>query len=388
MDDQLKLYDERVQRMRRAIAHEANDRVPIFGLVDNWALFYYGTTLSAAKKDADLEYAAYSKALTDFKFDMGAFPGITFPLKFAEALGGGIYDNGTETIQIATGQSELMSPDEYPAFIKDPMAFIVNKILPKKCGIFKSGTVEEMFGKLGRAIGEFSAFGQSRGMLAQRYKTEHGLPICTAAAPFMPADLFLDNIRDFKGTMMDVRRHSDALAEACMALVPYEIQATMAILPCPAEDKYLGVFLHLPPYLKPKDFEKVYWPSFKAYVEHFAAKGYKFMILFEKNWEHLHEFLQELPKNCILGLFEEDDLRKAKKIFGDTICIAGGMKTTDLQYKTKQQCLDIAKGLIDDLAPGGGYVFSTDKVMLSANDGKAENLKAVTDFVYDYGVYR
>lgn len=386
--DNLKLYDARVQRMARAIGHEANDRVPIFGLVDNWALFYYGTTLSAAKEEIELEYAAYAKALTDFKFDMGAFPGITFPLKFAEALEGGIYSNNTETIQIATSKSEIMSPDEYPEFNKDPMAFIVNKILPRKCGIFKEGNAGEMFQKLGRALGEFSAFGQSRQLLTQRYKIEHGLPICCAAAPFMPADLFLDCIRDFKGTMMDVRRNSDALAEACMGLLELEIKAAYAILPSPAEDKYLSIFLHLPPYLKPKDFEKIYWPSFKAYIEHFAGQGYKFMILFEKNWEHLHEFLTELPKNCILGLFEEDDLRKAKKIFGDTICIGGGMKTTDLQYKTREQCLDIAKGLIDDLAPGGGYVFTTDKVMLSANDGTPENLKAVTDFVYEYGVYK
>ncbi|WP_195267470.1 uroporphyrinogen decarboxylase family protein [Eubacterium sp. 1001713B170207_170306_E7] len=386
--DNLKLYDERVKRMGRAIRHEENDRVPIFGLVDNWALSYYGTTLSEAKENIEIEYAAYSKALTDFQYDMGAFQGITFPLKFAESLGGGIYSNNTETIQIATSKSEIMSADEYPEFIKDPMAFIVNKILPRKCGIFQDGTVEEKFSRLMNTINEFSNFGQSRQALSERYKADHGLPVCTAAVPFMPGDLFLDYMRDFKGTMMDVRRNSDALAEACMKLVQYDIMATYAVLPQPAEDRYLGVFLHLPPYLKPKDFEKVYWPSFKAYVEHFAGQGYKFMILFEKNWEHLYEYLTELPKNCILGLFEEDDLRKAKKVFGDTICIGGGIKTTDLQYKTKEQCIDIAKSLIDDLAPGGGYVFAADKVMLSANDGKPENLKAVTDFVHDYAVYK
>ena len=49
--------------------------------------------------------------------------------------------------------------------------------------------------------------------------------------------------------------------------------------------------------------------------------------------------------------------------------------------------MDIAKGLIDDLAPGGGYVFTTNRVMLTEADGKAENLRAVTEFVADYGKY-
>lgn len=388
MTDQLKLYEERVNRMKNAIEHKPNDRVPIFGLVDNWALSYYGTTLKEATENLDLEYAAYSKALTDFQYDMGAFPGVTAPLKFMTSLGDGIYSDNTETLQIASSQSEIMSADEYDAFIEDPMKFMVSTILPRKVGILKSGTVEEKFGRLAQSLSYFSEFGQSRQVLFERYKNEYGLPIPNAASPFTPADLFLDCLRDFKGTMLDVRRNPDKLAEACMRLVEPMIQATYAILPQPADDKYLNMFLHLPPYLKPKDFEKIYWPPFKAYVEHFAGQGYKFMILFEKNWSHLHEYLKELPKNCILGMFEEDDLREAKKVFGDTICIGGGMKTADLQFKTPEQCIDIAKGLIDDLAPGGGYVFSTDKVQLSASDGKPENIKAVTDFVHDYGVYK
>ncbi|NTW72580.1 MAG: hypothetical protein HGA49_10130 [Eubacteriaceae bacterium] len=390
MSDKLKLYEERMKRLNNAVELKANDRVPIFALVDNWALFYSNSKLKDAKNDIEVDYAAYSKALTDFKFDASAFPAVTWPLRFSESLGGGIYTSHgeMETIQIATGQSEIMPASDYDKLIADPKGYILNTIIPKKHKIFQEGTTEEKFERFANSVGEFLKFVQGRTMLFERYKNEHGLPIVNAVPPMQPADLILDYLRDFKGTMSDIRRCPDKMAEACMALMKLNIINTYAVMPTPLYDRYINIFMHLPPFLKPKDFEKVYWPTFKAYVETFAAQGYKFMILFEKNYEHLYDYLQELPKGCILGMFEEDDLRKAKKALGKNICIGGGMRTNDLAFKTPQQCVDIAKGLIDDLAPGGGYVFSTDKILASMNDAKPECLRAVTDFVYEYGVYK
>lgn len=384
----LELYEQRMTRMNNAVELKANDRVPIFSLVDNWALFYYGTNLKAAMNDPEIEFAAYSKAHTDFKFDAAAFPGLTMPLKFVGSLGGGIYQTDMETIQIATSHSEIMPVEDYDLLIKDPKSYLLNVVLPKKFKIFQEGTIEEKFEKCTNSIGLLLQWFQERSNFSERYKNEFGLPVPNAVPPFIAADLFLDCLRDFKGTINDVKRRPDKLAEACMSLcVNYNIPTTYASLAQPVYDKYLNLFLHLPPYLKPKDFEKVYWPSFKLYIETFAKQGYKFMILFEKNYEHLYDYLQELPEGCILGMFEDDDLRNTKKALSKNICIGGGISTNDLAYKTPQQCVDIAKELIDDLAPGGGYVFSVNRVMNSYNDAKPECLKAVTDFVYEYGRY-
>lgn len=389
MNDPLKLYDERVQRMANAIEHRENDRVPIFSLVDSWAFAYAGTKLNDAKHDAELEYQTYSKALSDFPFDAALTAGISNPIQFVEALGGGIYDNAdsTETIQVSSSQSELMTAADYDKLIADPMGFILNEIVPKKAAIFQSGTLEEKFKRFAFALSESVRFGENKAKGAERMKQEHGLPVIFAMAPFMPTDLILDYLRDFKGIMMDVKRCPDKVNAASMALVEPSIRYTLGMTPEPRPDRYISLFLHLPQFLRPKEFERVYWPSFKAYVEFFAERGYKLLIYFEKNWEHLYEYISELPKNCILGLFEDDDLRKAKKAVGSTICVAGGMKVNDLIYKKPQECVDIAKGLIDDLAPGGGYVFTTNRVMLTEADGKAENLRAVTEFVADYGKY-
>ncbi|NBJ14243.1 MAG: hypothetical protein FNP40_01450 [Dehalobacter sp. 4CP] len=385
MNDKLNLYNERVKRLKDAIELREPDRVPIYGLVDNWALSYYGATLNEVLKDPELEYQVYAKALTDFPFDGALAPGVTMPLNFVHALGGGIFNNNTETIQIATGQSELMRPEEYDDLIADPIKFIRDTIFPRKYKIFQEGTVEEKFGRYAYALSHFFKYVQSLQICSERIKQEYGLPITNGGVNlFMPGDLIMDYLRDFKGIMRDIKKCPDKLAEACMALVDPLLMNTFGVLHSPTDDKYVHLYLHLPQYIRAKEFEKVYWPSFKKYVDIVAARGLKILILFEKNWEHLYEYLQEFPKGSVIGFFEEDDLRKAKKALGKNICIAGGLRTNDLYYASKEKCIDIAKGLIDDLAPGGGFVFAPDKVLATKNDAKAENLKAVTEFIVEY----
>lgn len=388
MSDKLSLYEERVRRVNDAIELREPDRVPVLSQIDNWALSYYGITLTEALNDVEQEYQAYSKSFTDFSFDGAIFGGITFPLNFVYALGGGIYNNKMDTIQIATGHAELMSADEYDLLIADPIKFIRDTLLPRKHKIFQEGTVQEKFGKYANAVSAFMQYAQTRGMLNERYKQEHGFPVFNnGACSCMATDAIMDYLRDFKGIMQDIKRCPEKVAEASDVLVDLMIKKTLGVAPQPASDRYVQLFLHLPQFIRAKEFEKVYWPSFQKYVNAITNHGHKIVILFEKNWEHLYEYIQELPKGKILGFFEEDDLRKAKKALGKTMCIAGGLMTNDLSYGTKEHCLDVVKGLIDDLAPGGGFILTTDKGLMSPNDAKPENLRAVIEFALQYGSY-
>lgn len=387
MSDLKTLYNERVNRMTNAVEHKPNDQVPVLNLMDTWALFYNNVTIPQILDDPELEFQTYAKVFNEFKTDAGFGVGLSAPIRFNSALGGAIMNTDTGTMQIRTGHSEIMQPEDYDAFIKDPVKCITNLVLPKKIEIFKNGTTQEKFGKMGYAISEMGNYGQQAGKNKERLKVEYGYPVLYGTAPLMPGDYILDYLRDFKGTMSDVKRCPDKLAEACMAMMDPCIKSTMAMNWQPSNESYLSLFLHLPQFLRPKEFEKIYWPSFKAYIEFFASRGYKFIIMFEKNWQHLYDYLQELPKNCILGLFEEDDLAVAKKAIGDTICIGGGIKTNDLYLRKPQECIDAVKKLIDDVAPGGGFVFATDKSLLSPTDAKYENYKAVTDYIAEHAKY-
>ena len=143
----------------------------------------------------------------------------------------------------------------------------------------------------------------------------------------------------------------------------------------------------MPSYMRTKDFEKLYWPSFKALIDELVGEGYTIQVFFEKNWTRYYEFLQDLPKG-VIGYFEEDDLGVVKEKLGKKMCIMGNMPLSILRTGTVQQCVDTAKEIIDKAAPNGGYLFTTDKSLLTVKDVKAENFRAVNEFVHEYGIYK
>jgi len=87
-------------------------------------------------------------------------------------------------------------------------------------------------------------------------------------------------------------------------------------------------------------------------------------------------------------LLEADDVVQAKKRIGDKLTIIGAVPTSLLKYGSKAECLDCAKELIDECAPGGGFMLSVEQALLSTGDVNIDNLKAVNQFVHEYGVYK
>lgn len=53
---------------------------------------------------------------------------------------------------------------------------------------------------------------------------------------------------------------------------------------------------------------------------------------------------------------------------------------------SRQENIDFAKRVIDHCAPGGGFLFTTDKAWNSPDD-ITQNLVDVYNFAHEYGVY-
>jgi len=81
------------------------------------------------------------------------------------------------------------------------------------------------------------------------------------------------------------------------------------------------------------------------------------------------------------------DTRRLKKEFGKDLTFWGGGVDTQqiLPYGTPQQVKDEVKRRIDDLAPGGGFVFNT--VHNIQGDVPPENVMAMLEALHQYGVY-
>ncbi|MHC4620700.1 MAG: uroporphyrinogen decarboxylase family protein [Planctomycetota bacterium] len=81
------------------------------------------------------------------------------------------------------------------------------------------------------------------------------------------------------------------------------------------------------------------------------------------------------------------DTAQLKKEFGKDLTFWGGGVDTQrvLPYGTPQQVQDEVRRRIDDLAPGGGFVFAT--VHNIQNDVPPENIMAMIETLREYGVY-
>jgi len=82
------------------------------------------------------------------------------------------------------------------------------------------------------------------------------------------------------------------------------------------------------------------------------------------------------------------DTARLKKEFGHAITFWGGGVDTQrvLPYGTPQEVRDEVKRRIDDLAPGGGFVFAA--VHSIQEDVPPENIMAMWETLQEYGVYR
>jgi len=81
------------------------------------------------------------------------------------------------------------------------------------------------------------------------------------------------------------------------------------------------------------------------------------------------------------------DTKALKKQFGKDLTFYGGGVDTQqvLPRGTPQQVRDEVKRRLDDLAPGGGFIFNT--VHNIQADVPAENIMAMWETVREYGVY-
>ena len=81
------------------------------------------------------------------------------------------------------------------------------------------------------------------------------------------------------------------------------------------------------------------------------------------------------------------DPKKLKKEFGkDLVFWGGGVDTQNiLPYGTEQDVRDEVKRRIDELAPGGGFVFAA--VHSIQRDVPPENIQAMWETLQNYGTY-
>ena len=376
-------FDKKVARIQTAFAHEEPDAVPIISHVQTFALAYAGVTGQQAVDDIEVEREAYSKYLKDIYFDGTIAYGLARPLKALQMLGMDEYTFAGDGVTLQKRDTYCVPTEEIDEFIAGPHQYLRDKVLYRKCPALRREAPEN-FQALAASFQTFMAYMQKQADLSDYVRDHCDTPLmCSGPLGGCALDVY-SFFRGFTNTLTDLRRRPEKTLEALEA-----VHKMLEPKPGTQFPAYPYVYWPsiVPAYINRKFFEKYFWPGFKRMVDIYHAAGAKIVFFLEGNWEPFYDMLQELPKGFAAASIEATDIAKAKREIGDNIAIIGGLPLELMKTGTKQECIDQAKRVIDECAPGGGFMLCTNKGILSPNDISVENLVAVNEFAREYGKY-
>jgi len=403
-------YRERVGRFIKAFKLEKPDRVPVILPAGSFPVYYAGMTLKEAMRDLDGLYAAYCKFLNDFESDSFASPMMVPSAKAMEIIGtrnmkwpgGGLPDHAT-MLQFVEG--EYMKADEYDLLLDDPSDYCLRRYLPRSLGSlapfadfeptqFILGMANKflnpaMFPAVRAAYqaiidyGEESARWMGKLMQFNNEALASGYPSLFGAQSHAPFDILADTMRGTKGVILDMFRQPEKLMAAIEKFTPMNIDCGVSGANR-SGNPIVFFALHKgdETFMSNKQYEKYYWPSFRKVIIGLIEEGLTPFLFAEGRYGCRLEIIKDLPRGKVVWHFDRTDMFEAKKILGDNACIAGNVPASLLCTGTAKEVKEYCRKLIEVCGEGGGFILTGGA---SIDNGPAENLRAMTEAVMEYG---
>ncbi|MCJ7812057.1 hypothetical protein MUP95_01895, partial [bacterium] len=397
MTEMEQLYQERFNRYTTAMRNEKPDKVPIRPFVAEFTAKYAGFTCQEVTHDYNKAFIAARKCAADFDWDavvanmVYVWKGLTqaIGLKYYCIPGIDISSNVGFQYREPKKENAFMKSDEYDQLIDDPTAFLYNVWLPRvsteisAMGESTSYRNNLAFVKGGMAmLNYFNAFGPQCELL----RTESGTVSAIAGIFKAPFDIIADKLRGYIGLTMDMVTQPKKVLKACESLMPhlYNVAITSAD---PNKQVPIGYWMHRGciPFVSAGQFESHYWPTTKPIIEELWKNGHQTLFYAEGNWDHHLDSFSELPDQSIVYHVDRGDIFTVHSKLGHKFCLSGGIPNSILVSCSPDEVRSTCKKVIDGVAREGGYIMDASAIM--QNDTKVENLKALTDYTREYGVY-
>ncbi len=404
-------YKDRVQRLTDAISLKEPDRVPVMLPVSNFPVHYGGITLRKAMYDYHELRRVWMRFLYEFETDVYRSPFLVLPGKAFEDLGYKLYrwpghglSANSPSYQFVEG--EYMKADEYDALIRNPSDFWMRVYLPRIFSAFKPFEKLAPFTNLVEVpISYFLPYTQADVQASLQALIDAGREIAkwlevinecdhealSAGFPSLPGiavkapfDVIGDTLRGTQGIMKDMYRQPDKLLEALEKVAMLNIESVKST---GSKGQFVYMYLHKGSdgFMSPKQFETFYWPTFKKVILGIIDEGLVPVLFAEGTYNTRLEIIKDLPKGSVIWWFDQTDMAKAKKILGETACIAGNVPTSLLCTGTPPAVKEYCRNLIEVVGKGGGFILTGGALI---DSGNPDNLRAMMEAAKDYGVYK
>ena len=409
-------YKERAKRFMDVVDLKEPKQVPTVMMAAGFVAAYGGISLADTFYDAEKTAQANRKYLEDFQPEY-LLAGGGMPIgKALDILGYTMYkwpggDLPDDTpFQFVEG--EYMPVEEYDQLIRNPEGYVLRNYYPR---IFKNlkglenlpslfepaeivgvakllmplatPQMQETLGKIAEAI-EYLRSGIDAAMQSSTENLgRFGVPSLASTLTFAPFDLLADSMRGTRGALTDMYRCPDKLLAACDALVDASVR--MGIAGGLPGGPFVCIPLHkgADAFMSKEQFEKFYWPSFKAQLEGIIEAGMIPLPFVEGSYNNGRLDViaaSDLPAGKTVWLFDQTDMKLAKEKLGGFACIGGNVPSSLFATGTPEKMEDHCKKLIDDIAPGGGFFLAPGVVV---DNAKPENVHAFLRTAGKFGVY-
>jgi hypothetical protein len=391
------LYAARLKRYVAAMRNGKPDMIPIRPFVAEFTAKYAGYTCQEVTHDFEKAFAAARKCAADFDWDAVVGNMVYVWTGLTQAIGMKYYavpgidleaDIGFQYIE-PSEEKAFMKADEYDQLIKDPTGFLFNVWLPRvSADVSATGEPTSYrnnlsFLKGGMAmLNYFNAFGRQSALL----RSESGTVSAISGILKAPMDILADKLRGYIGLCLDLLERPEKVLAACEALMPHLTHVALSGAD-PEKNVPIGLWMHrgCVPFVSREHFERFYWPTLKPIIEEIWSRGHQVLFYAEGNWDAHLESFAELPDGAIVYHVDMGDIFEVHKVLGKKFCTSGGIPNFLLSYGTEDEVRDYCRKVIDGVARDGGYIMDAGAIM--QNDTKAENLRAMTEFAREYGVY-
>lgn len=229
----------------------------------------------------------------------------------------------------------------------------------------------------------------------RKFVKEYEVPLLMGGRATIPFEFVL-YYRSFAQLANDVVEQPEKVKEMCEWVLEHEIinafreAMIMGAGDVPgAEIIFFQAGIVGPPYVSPQVFKEFVWPTLKKGVDMIVNRGFKAHVHMDGDLTSVLPVLKDvskgLPKGKVLLDFEKTDMKKAKEILGDRVCIFGNVPASLLVFGSTNDVEQYCKKLIKDCAEGGGFILATE--CETPWDAKRENVRAMIETAIKYGQY-
>ncbi|MDR1247103.1 MAG: hypothetical protein LBK57_08765 [Clostridiales Family XIII bacterium] len=403
--------DKREARVKAAVSLKEGDRVPFAPKIGT----AYAQAGGISQYELYFDYRNMKQGIINFlkRYEPDLYwQTAAYPANVLEVLGTTAikWPGATCGLPLNMGHQivnhELMLQDEYDEFLKNPSEFFMQKVFPRKnsklAGLSKisfSNVIE--FGHFA-GMAPFADPEVRSALLSLMFageETVKWLSACDELAKVAvemqtplgciigqptPYDMLADNLRGFTELPIDVIEVPDKVLAAIDVMTDFALKGIHAIKAMGLQYVFMPLHGGTDDFMSNETYAKFYWPSLRRVIDEIVKLEMTPYIFLEGKYNTRFDIIRDVPAGKCIYMFEQVDIAKAKKALSDTVCITGNMPTASLIYGDKQEVVDDTKRMLEDCAPGGGFIMDCSIV---CDHYKEENMDAWYETTMDYGKY-